>query len=492
MNKKMILSIIPVLLFSCFFYTTACKQPEPPQVSIEITGTLTLPAGAPGKSFIVAFDTDKNPYNGIYRSATGSCGAGTSVPYTITLNSAANFYIYAYVENDNYFGASGMQYLNTGDYFGVYGSIFPSWPASANAAVAETTGQVFNIDLVTAGLNVNGTLTLSTARSTPYYVVIDTDLNYGNGFAAIATGSCTGASSVSYNMLSVFPGPYFAYAVVDVDNDGNINYDPGDELGYYGASSPLVPPSAAGLVIPEGAGSTTANITLQVNNNNAAVILKLPASASGKPYAVWFRNTLELSVAAMASADWAGVCGTETTIFTAGNISAGSYYIIAYVDVSTTGTPNQGDYLGVYDAAYPDVPDSTVSLPGFYAIDLVQVSNNVAGDVTGVGTVTAGTATYVAALSNFSDFNSVVGYCRGTTAGDFRYNMFVPFSGTYIMVGIVDVSGTMNFSDPGNMVGFAGNTGMFPYIPVTTPNIALNHRINNEVDIPVGEIPFVP
>jgi hypothetical protein len=474
-------------LVSFSLFNSGCKQAVSADVNIDVTGTLTLPFAASGKEFVVIFDNDDNPFNGYSRKASGTCGSGTAVQYSVSLGDARSYYVYAYVEIDNSFAQADMKYAGAGDYFGIYDSVFPAWPASANAVVSNSRGQVYDITLVTAAPNITGTLTLAASRTQPYYVIIDSDTNYANGFVSIASGSCFGAS-VSYNMFSPFPGTYYAYAVVDVDLDMNINYDSGDELGYFGSISPRIPQPAPGLLIPEGA-PVAANITLEVNNSNTSVLLNLPSSAAGMDYLVWFSDTMELNVGKMSDFEFSGSCGAGTTVFMNGNTTPGEYYVFAFVDATDDGRMNTGDYFGVIGANYPDLPGSKSVSPGSFIMQLYGINNNVSGSVTGVTALTFTASAYIAAMTSYTDLNSVTAYNNAGVLGDFNYQMFVPFSGTYMVLAFINVTGG-SMSQPGNLLGFAGST-LLPYLPPSSANISINHKVNNTVNIVVGEIPAI-
>ncbi len=486
--KKMI--FFPVILSVLL---AGCMPSVPVDLTITVSGFLMLPAQAAGKKFVVCFDQDRNPFNGVSKKVEGTCIAGLAVPYEAVLSTARNYYIYAYVENDNAFNAADMKYVSDGDYFGLYGAAYPNWPASANASVQDKKDQVFDINLVSVGDNISGTLSFSASRTQDYYVMIDTDTSQSNGYSAVVKGSAGGSSSAAYSALMVFPGRYYAYAVVDVDMDTLINYDSGDELGYYGSAEPLRPPQAPNLDVPESGNLSGIDISLAQNNGNVSVLLKMPAGAMGKPYRIWFNNSYNMSAGMQAQADFSGFCADNSNeVFVQGNVAQGEYYIYAYVDVSTTGMPNAGDYIGVYGALYPQVMTQKTALPGAFVIDMAEASNNTGGNITGAGSLTFTASAYVGVLTDLYDASAAHSYYMGTASGDFSYSLFVPFSGKYIIVAMISPAGVMNPTAPGNMVGFAGNTGLLPYLPVTTPNIQINSAAYNTVNIPVGEIPINP
>lgn len=111
--------------------------------SATVTGNLTLPATAPGKTWLALVDNDLNGDNGYIKLASGTCSSGTDIGYSINNVPAGMFYIYAvvFVISD---GSSGPQ---TGDYIGIYGGSLTSPPSNANADVPSTGTVTFDITL---------------------------------------------------------------------------------------------------------------------------------------------------------------------------------------------------------------------------------------------------------------------------------------------------------------------------------------------------------
>lgn len=83
-----------------------------------ISGTLTLPTAASGKTYMVFLDTDNDPGNDGYSySTTGTCGAGITVDYEITDIESGNYYVIAIV----YTGSTSDGAPQDGDHYGIYG-----------------------------------------------------------------------------------------------------------------------------------------------------------------------------------------------------------------------------------------------------------------------------------------------------------------------------------------------------------------------------------
>ncbi len=108
-----------------------------------VTGNLTLPVEASSKTWAVLVDNDFDGDNGYIKLATGTCGSGTKVNYSINNVPTGTFYLYAavFVVSD---GSSGPQ---TGDYVGIYGGTLTNPPSNANAVVPSSGTVTFDIIL---------------------------------------------------------------------------------------------------------------------------------------------------------------------------------------------------------------------------------------------------------------------------------------------------------------------------------------------------------
>lgn len=120
-------------------------------------------------------------------------------------------------------------------------------------------------DNVTNGIlttaDISGTLTLpSVVIGNTYVVLVDTDIDGGNGEVAITTGTCDNSTSVDYSINNVPSGTYFVYAAVYVVSSSG-EPQTGDYFGYYDTG--LTPPGSANATVPTS-GSVTFDITLSV------------------------------------------------------------------------------------------------------------------------------------------------------------------------------------------------------------------------------------
>jgi len=114
-----------------------------------------------------------------------------------------------------------------------------------------------------SGATVSGTLSLpADASGQTYYVLIDNDVDGGNGFVKAATNTCGSGTTIHYSISDVPAGTYYVYAVVFIVGDPQDEPQAGDFIGIYGTtlSGPLPAPNAQ---VPSS-GSVTFNITLEI------------------------------------------------------------------------------------------------------------------------------------------------------------------------------------------------------------------------------------
>jgi hypothetical protein len=130
---------------------------QPSQVGT-VKGTITLPAAAPGKEYIVILDDDADDGNGFVNWVEGVCQS--PIIYEIEVQ-PGTYYLYAMVDND------GNEDLSDGDYAGYYGPDDPDRPqlppAAANVAVGD--GAVVQCDFELASWPLKYQLSFSTNGS---------------------------------------------------------------------------------------------------------------------------------------------------------------------------------------------------------------------------------------------------------------------------------------------------------------------------------------
>lgn len=134
------------LLLSIVIIGSDCNKKSPTEEDgfATVTGTLTLPAEANGRGWVVIFDTDLDPEeNNFVSSDTGTCGSGTSVNYSIADVPEGTYYLYAAV----FVVSDGSQGPQSGDYVGVFGGTLFNPPTLPNAVVPSSGTVSFDITL---------------------------------------------------------------------------------------------------------------------------------------------------------------------------------------------------------------------------------------------------------------------------------------------------------------------------------------------------------
>jgi len=216
------------------------SAPTPTPVTVTVTGNVTMPALSAGKTMKVSFYKSPADLSSPVNSISVAC-TSNPMPYSLTV-SADSYYVIAYV-----IGNINFPIPSAGDYLGVYGAIWPAWPASANAVVSAA-NTAFDLTLVTAANNLSGTMTIPADQTgKTFYVLLDPDTNGGNSnYAGFEMSTCPSGTSISYGMVVIVPGTYYLYGGVGVVASGTS----GNYFGFYGVTSPYyVSPSAPNLTI---------------------------------------------------------------------------------------------------------------------------------------------------------------------------------------------------------------------------------------------------
>ena len=152
MRKMSVLTVsVPftvILLIFAQSFLVGCSDDDPvtPErvVTATVTGSLTLPNAAAGKTYYVLVDADMNGDNGSVKMSTGTCGSGTGVSYQVVDVPVGTYFVYAAV----FTVSDGSQGPQTGDYYGIYGGTMNNPPAERNVTVAS--GGVSSIDVLLA------------------------------------------------------------------------------------------------------------------------------------------------------------------------------------------------------------------------------------------------------------------------------------------------------------------------------------------------------
>ncbi len=189
-----------------------------------IAGTLT---GLPDSNgyYVMYVDTDLNMGNGIVTKVEGSYTGAGSQAYSVTVT-GGTFYVYAILDV-NYNGIPDV-----GDYLGVYGATYPSYPTNKNVSVNGNTATAY-ISMASAIVNMYGTITLpASVMNKQYRIIVDLDGNLAttNDFLTGEIAMVAG-DTINYSIVEPFPTTVYIYCYVDVDDSGDLNT--GDYVGIY-------------------------------------------------------------------------------------------------------------------------------------------------------------------------------------------------------------------------------------------------------------------
>lgn len=224
---------------------------------VTVTGTLTLPAAAPGKTYFVSVDNDFNGDNGYVEITTGTCGSGTTVGYEIEDVPAGDYYVYAGVWVAGTYGHRPED----GDYLGIYGGTVDAPPSQPNVEVPSTGSVVCDIDLELLEpeplATVTGTLILpEAAPGKTYLVLILGEAGDEESLVDSTSGVCGSGSTVEYSIDNVPAGTYYVLAAVSDKTFGE-----GDYVGIYGGTVDNIP-TQPNATVPSS-GTVTFDIILE-------------------------------------------------------------------------------------------------------------------------------------------------------------------------------------------------------------------------------------
>ena len=142
-------SLYTALLLLCMFSIIWISCEDNPADSKDqntqavVSGTLTLPAPANGKTYAVIIDNDADPENSFNGVASGTCGASTSIAYSLGKVAAGEYFLYAVVWVVGNFPNAPQP----GDYGGFFGAD-STIPDAANAVVPASGNVTFDITLI--------------------------------------------------------------------------------------------------------------------------------------------------------------------------------------------------------------------------------------------------------------------------------------------------------------------------------------------------------
>lgn len=215
---------------------TPIPTPTPGGQTGTITVNLNIPLGQTGKPVVVYVDMDLDPTNGNMIDGASATVTGLSQQFILTNIPVGSYYIYAATSS-----VDGPPMA--GDAVGIYGTTYPNFPSSPNANVTNGGNLNANISMVVATNNLSGRVYMpySVTNGRQWAVIIDYDLDGGNGFLGMATGLILNSNTYfDYSMFLPLPGNYYIYALVDVTGNGfNNGPDCGDLMGLYSYPLPV-------------------------------------------------------------------------------------------------------------------------------------------------------------------------------------------------------------------------------------------------------------
>jgi hypothetical protein len=225
-----------------------------------ISGTVTLPGTKPGENYqvIIVKNLQDVSNNSSSIQISGILGTNTSIPYTVNNVPAGTYFVLAATMPSN--GAPVA-----GDYVGICGATYPSFPSSPNVVVTANSTITANITTVAVSNQVSGTIYLPSAIVTaaiPYQVMIYTSqqafvdgnpMNTDQGTMGGTGGVITNDISASYTVPLLLPGTYYIEVWVDVNGGQDI------EAGDYTYSGPIQ------------VGNPIVNINKDINLTNSNV-----------------------------------------------------------------------------------------------------------------------------------------------------------------------------------------------------------------------------
>jgi hypothetical protein len=235
--------------------------------------------------------------------------------------------------------------------------------------------------------NVVGTLNMpGTSAGSTYAVLLDNDLDGGNGMVNSTTGTVGAGTAQAYSLGIIRTGSYYLYALV-YNSPGPANGPPedGDYVGYFGgtlANPPAIPNATV------SAGDVTRDLTLQVWNeagvgtpgtSTVSGNLSLPVNVTSEPYFVAIDNDFDGGNGVLYSEEGTTPGAPTNTIpYSISGVASGTYYVYAVVWVTGDGNdgPTDGDYVGIdggsLSGGLPGAPTVTITEPDPKTVNLTM------------------------------------------------------------------------------------------------------------------------
>ena len=199
---------------------------------------------------------------------------------------------------------------------------------------------------------VSGNLVLPAAQNGIIcQVVIDTDMNFGNGITNIFNGVCGSSVNVPYSVTAP-AGTYYVYAIVKTVGCPQCPPEQGDYLGWDGATYPASP-LAANVVVTANTPAINQDITMVQAVNNVFGTINTSADCDGKNMIIFADTDTDPSsgVFYMKVAPVTGSQPGPPWSFTYGMLCyfPGNFYITTEISVdghALPGAPETGDFVG--------------------------------------------------------------------------------------------------------------------------------------------------
>lgn len=230
------LTALALILLFLYQGCDSSTEPDPdPTPNNTVKGTLTLPATANTKEWVVLIDTDRDGEEYV-AYVLGNCGSGTTVNYSFSNIAAGTYYIYAMVR---ILSASGTPPEN-GDYVGIYGGTESNPPSNPNAVIPLEGTVDFDITLSVMGGSTGGSMSFNCTQGS-FSASGEFDPNFNNDQGAgwldaetFAAYKVTSSTNMSLALLmfnnSIGTGSYsfpqqagFGWA---------LNFNPNDQTDY--------------------------------------------------------------------------------------------------------------------------------------------------------------------------------------------------------------------------------------------------------------------
>jgi hypothetical protein len=212
-----------------------------------ISGTVTFPGTKPGENYqvIIVQNLQDVSNDSLSIKISGVLGTETSITYTANNIPAGTYFVLAATMPTN--GAPVI-----GDYVGICGATYPSFPSSPNVVVTANSTVIANVNTVAVSNQVSGTIYLPSPIVTaaiPYQVMLYTSqqafvdgspMNSSYGTMGGAGGVITNNISAPYSIPLLLPGTYYIEVWIDVNGSQYIQAGDYTYSGTIQVANPII------------------------------------------------------------------------------------------------------------------------------------------------------------------------------------------------------------------------------------------------------------